>query len=324
MERFSSALESLFFRMSELITLRIQIGVNKPKRFSITVPSGTTVEDLRICLRQDLNTGPSFWIIITYNGRQLERPDFTLYELGICNDSLLTCFILKNTGSENEGFFSDEEVEGLFSDEEDENEQDNEIVCEARFYTRPFGFAVLPNEHGKNAIVTEVTRGLTIQRGVKIGYCVYKVNDSIVFGKGHKEVLNCLKKAACPANVQFIDRGSEDTITFESKPLGFTVIEDKERANAKVSKTEKSAATKGVKVGSYIVLVNGECVFGRMYRDICTVINSLNFPITLTFRRPPKLQVLSIKARLAGKNKGKLMKTMMMKQKKTKFAWANR
>jgi hypothetical protein len=314
MERFSSALEALFCKMSELVTLRIQIGIHKPTRFSLTVPWGTTVEDFRTCVRQEENIDPAFWLILIYNGRILKKPDFTLYELGICDDSFLTCIISKNTGIE---------IEGLFSDEEDENEQDYETACEANFYTRPFGFAVLPNEDGENAIVTEVTRNLTIQRGVKIGYCVYKVNDNIVFGKEHKEVLNCLKKAACPVNVQFIDKGSEETITFESKPLGFTVIEDKERTNAKVSKTEKSAASKGVKVGSYIVLVNGETVFGRLYKDICAVINSSNFPITLTFRRPPKVQVLSIKARLTGKSKGKSSKTMEKKKKK-KFARANR
>jgi hypothetical protein len=284
--------------MSELINVRIQIGVDKPNRFLSTVPSDTTVDDFRVGLRQDQGIDPSFGVVLIYNGRQLNDSDATLYDIGICNDSLIICIISENTGRE---------IEGLFSDEEVENEQDYKNACEAEFHARPFGFAVLGDEHGKNAIVTKVTKRSTIHWGVKIGYCVYRVNDLVVFGKEHKEVLNCLKKVDCPVSVQFIDRGSEETIIFTSKPLGFTVIQDKEKTNAKVTKTEKSAASKGVKIGSHIVLVNGVSVFGRLHVDICSIINKATFPISITFRRPPNLRSVSTK-RQSGRSKRNLMK----------------
>lgn len=171
----------------------------------------------------------------------------------------------------------------------------------------------------KNAIVTKVSRSSTVHRGVKIGYCVYKVNDTIVYGTDHKEVLMCLKQTDVPVRVQFVDLGSEETIIFHDKPLGFTVVEDKEKANAKVSKTEVRAASRGVKVGSHIVSVNGDPVFGRMHKDICRIINGARFPIRLTFRRPPKLQTLTLKKRMTSKKKGNLTKS-----KKKKFGWALR
>lgn len=297
--------------MSELIAVRIQVGVNKPKRLSTTVPWNTSVEDFRLLLRQEQNIDHSFGLVLIYNGGKLNDPDISLYDLGICNDSLIICIISKETGREIEALFGKKD--------EDVKSQDLRIACEIEFYTRPFGFAVWANEEGKNAIVTKVSRRSTIHRGVKIGYCVYKVNDTVVFNWEHKEVLNCLKKMSCPVGIQFIDRGWEESITFKTKPLGFTVVQDKEETNAKVSKTDERAARKGVKVGSHIVSVNGEKVFGRMHKDICEIINNAKFPIQLTFRRPPKLQILSIKKRIIGKNKGNLTKS-----KRKKFAWALR
>jgi len=297
--------------MSELITVRIQIGVNNPKRFSIMFPSEFTVGDFRQLLRQEQRIDPTFGIVLIYNGGKLNDPDATLYGLGICNDSLIICIISKNTGREIEALFG--------TKEEDKKDEDLRIVCEVEFYTRPFGFAVWADDKGENAIVTKVSRRSTIHRGVKIGYCIYKVNGLTVFGNRHKEVLNLLKNSECPVKVQFTDLGSEETIVFHSKPLGFTVVQDKEQTNAKVSKMENRAAKKGVKIGSHIVSVDGEPVFGRSHRDICSIINSAKFPITITFRRPPKLQTLSIKNRFTGRNRDKLTKSM-----KKKFTWGLR
>jgi len=156
--------------------------------------------------------------------------------------------------------------------------------------------------------VTKVSRQSTIHRGVKIGYCIYKVNNTVVLGKRHKEVLNLLKKTSCPVKVEFIDRGVQDTIMFQTKPLGFTVVQDKECNNAKVCKTNEWTAKQGVKTGSHIVAVNGEWVFGMNHRDICEIINNAKFPIKIAFRMPPQLQAPSIKDRLTGRNMGNLEK----------------
>jgi len=297
--------------MSELITVRIQIGVNNPKVISKTVPVDTPVYDFRLLLRKWQNIDPSYGIVLIYNGGKLTDPDISLFELGICNESLIISIISKNIGRE---------IEALFGNSDNESKtKDLAIACDVQFHTRPFGFAVWANDVGKNAIVTKVSRSSTVHRGVKIGYCAYKVNDIVVYDKEHKEVLNCLKNSDCPVRVQFVDLGWEETIIFDNKPLGFTVIEDKEKANARVSKTEIKAASRGVKIGSHIVSVNGEPVFGRLHKDICRIINGARFPIKLTFRSPPKLQTLNIKRRLSVKKKGNLTKS-----KKKKFGWGLR
>jgi len=291
--------------MSELITVRVQIGVNEPTRFSKKVPSNFTVDEFRELQREDQHIDARFGIVLIYNGAKLSVPDVTLDELGICNDSLIICIISKNTGRE---------IEALFGDE-DNKDDDLKVVCDLTFYTRPLGFSVWGNEKGEDAIVTKVSRRSTIHRGVKIGYCVYKINDTVVLGKRHKEVLSLLKKTPCPFRVDFIDLGMEETLIFQTKPLGFTVIQDKECTNAKVCKTNEWAAKKGVKIGSHIVSVNGEQVFGMNHMDICETINNAEFPIKLAFRMPPLLRAMSIKDRLTGRNKGNLEKT------KKKFAW---
>jgi len=296
--------------MSELITVRIQIGVSDPKRFSNSVPWHFTVDDFRQHLRLDQRIDPSFGIVLIYNGGKLSEPGVTLYDLGICNDSLIICIISKNTGRE---------IEALFGNKKENKDEDLKIVCDVEFYTRPFGFAVWANEHGENAIVTQVSRRSTIHRGLKIGYCIYKVNDTDVLGMRHKQVLNLLKKTEFPVRLQFVDRGIEETIIFQKKPLCFTVIQDKEMTNARVSKTEESAAKKGVKIGSHIVAVNDEPVFGRNHIDIILLINKATFPMRIVFRMPPKLKSMSIKNRLTGRNQGNLTKIM-----KKKFAWGLR
>jgi len=295
--------------MSELITVRVQMGVSSPRRVQFTVPLETTVDDFRRLLRQDQNVDPSYGIVLIYNGTKLSDPDTSFEELGICNDSLIICIISKNTGRE---------IEELFGDKEDEK-ADQDIACEIDFNTRPFGFAIWANEFGKNAIVTKVSKRSTIEMGIRVGFCVYKVNDTIVLGWWHKEVLNCLKKTECPVKIQFIDRGWEQTLMFHSKPLGFTVVQDKQQTNAKVIKTEEQAASMGVKIGSHIVKVNEEQVFGWLHKEICTIINKAKFPIKLTFRMPPKLQASSLKNRLVGRNKGSLTKST-----KKKFGWGLR
>jgi len=275
--------------MTDLITVRVQIGLNKEKRFDETVLQDSTIDDLRRIIRQnpDLDISSSDGVVLISNGQSLKNPNITLADLGICSESLIICIISKHTGRE---------IEKLFNDEEDANYENGKItpVLECVFHSRPFGFAVWANERGQNAIVTKVAGQNALQSGVKIGYCVYKVNDKLVFNKRHDEVLGYLKDWRCPIRITFIDLGREYTIAFQSKPLGFTVVQDREGNNARVSKiNKKKAVDAGVKIGSYVTAVNNVHVFGTEHREIISTINDADFPIILKFRRPPRLLIVS-------------------------------
>jgi len=275
--------------MTDMITVRVQIGLNKEWRFDETVPQDSTIDDLRRIIRQHpvMNISSSDGVVLISNGQSLKNPNITLADLGICSESLIICIISKHTGRE---------IEKLFNDEEDTNYENGKItpVLECVFHSRPFGFAVWANERGKNAIVTKVAGKNALRSGVKIGYCVYKVNDMLVFNKGHDEVLGYLKNCRCPVRITYIDLGREYTIAFQSKPLGFTVVQDREGNNAKVSKiNKKKAVDAGVKIGSYVTAVNNVNVFGSEHREIISTINEADFPIILKFRRPPKLLIVS-------------------------------
>lgn len=293
--------------MSEEIIVRIQVGVKKSTSFSMTVPWDSTIEELRTQLREEQKIDPSFGVVLISNGENLKNPDITLYDLGICNDSLIICVISKATGKD---------IEALIGSKEDDFKVLEEVVLEVDFNNRPFGFAVWANEKGENAIVTKVSSGSALAKGIKIGYCVYKVDNSLVFNKDHTEVLTCLKSVSCPIRIQFVDCGQENTVEFRDKPLGFTVVQEKENeTNAKVSKVTKHAANLGVKIGSQVVAVDGQYVFGRKHKDIIDIINISQFPIKLTFRRPPKLLMLSSDRIQSSSKKRK-------NKKKKKFAWS--
>jgi len=270
--------------MSEDITVRVQVGVKKDTCFSMTVPLDSTVEELRTQLREEQKIDPSFGVVLISNGENLKNPDITLYDLGICSDSLIICIISKATGKD---------IEALIGDKE-EHSKDLKVVLDIEFDSRPFGFAVWADEKGENAIVTKVSSRSTIAKGVKIGYCVYKVNDSVVYENNHTEVLAVLKKIPCPIRIQFLDFGWENTVEFNAKPLGFTVVQDRDKeTNAKVTKITQHAARKGVTIGSQVVAVNGQAVYGRHHKDIIDIINTSKFPIRINFRFLPKLLMLS-------------------------------
>merc|ERR550534_2251362 len=232
-----------------------------------------------------------------------QNPDITLADLGICNDSMIICIISKEKGRE---------IEKIIGDENGQYENKRlEPVLECEFLSRPFGFAVWANESGDNAIVTKVAGRRALHLGIQIGYCVYKVNEIVVFNWKHNEVLNCLKTTQCPIRLTFVDLGTEYTVKFEGKPLGFTVVQGKDSNNAKVSKiTLMSAVEKGIKIGSYIVAVNDRKVFGLTHKSIVDIINYAVFPIRLRLRHPPKLLLLSRGKRL-------------QKMKRKVLAWAS-
>jgi len=281
-----------------LITVRIQVGLDKRIRFSKTLPQDSTVDDMRRIIRQNQKIASSDGVVLISNGQSLKNPDITLADLGICNDSMIICIISKEKGRD---------IEKLISVEKGEGEQlrdKMEPVLECEFISRPFGFSVWADEGGDNAIVTKVSGRRALHLGIKIGYCVYKVNDIEVYHWRHTEVLNSLTSTPCPIRLTFIDLGYEYSVSFQSKPLGFTVVQGKDSKNAKVSKINlKSAAQKGVKIGSYVVTVNDQQVFGLKHRKVFKIIETAGFPIRLGLRHPPKLLIESRGKKLLHKTK---------------------
>jgi len=288
--------------MVDLITIRIQVGLDKRIRFTKTVPQDSTVDDIRRIIRLHQKIDSSDGVVLISNGQSLQNPDITMADLGICSDSMIICIISKEKGRD---------IEKLIGDKKHKkNTMDPVLECE--FVSRPFGFAVWADESGNNAIVMKVAGKTALYNGIQIGYCVYKVNDSLVFDLKHTEVLNFLKTTPCPLRITFIDLGHEYTISFEEKPLGFTVVQDKQCNNAKVSKiTHKGPAEKVLKIGSYIISVNGKHLYGMKHKHIIESIENARFPIMLKFRLPPKLMMVSRE------------KKIMSKTKKL-FAWASR
>jgi len=269
--------------MSELIDVRIQMGVENPAVFWEKVEEHSTVVQMREFIRLKHSIDTSDGVVLIWNGQSLKSPNTTLSDLGICNDSLIICIVSKETGRE---------IEQLIGDEEDAKYKDNndkpEVVCE--FVSRPFGFSVWPNEKGENAIVTMVNGKSAREKGVKIGYCVYKVNDEIVFNGVHNDILDILRNLKCPIKLTFIDLALEYAILYSAKPLGFTVLEDREGNNARVRKIDKlKERMETPQIGSYITAISGKNVFGEPHKFIIELINEAGFPLEVQFRHPPKL-----------------------------------
>lgn len=265
------------------ITLRIQLDIDGDQgtKFTMTVPKSLHVEELKRVILKQKNLSKNAIVVLSCQEKILKDSTVTLDRLEfVTNNVLISCIVTKR---------EDEQVK---ADDEEAQYQDDKIepVLECEFIKRPLGFAVWANEKGENAIVTKVAGQNALTLGIQIGYCVYKINDQCVLNKKHKEVLFCLKKTICPLRIIFVDLGQEYTIAFKTKPLGFTVVQDKEDNNAKVSQINmRAAALGGVRIGSYVTAVNNKLVFGMKHREILSIINNALFPINLRFRRPPKL-----------------------------------
>lgn len=142
--------------------------------------------------------------------------------------------------------------------------------------------------------MTEVVGEEALRSGVKIGYCVYKLGDEVVFNRKYEEILSFLRDMSSPLCMSFLDLGHVYSIAFRSKPLGFTVVNDSAWNNAKVSKIHtRKALEAGVKIGSYITCVNKQYVFGLKHRQIIQIIKKSRFPLYFQFRHPPKLLLVS-------------------------------
>jgi len=277
--------------MSDFMTVRIQVGVDDYIRFTKTVLQDTTVKEMRQIIREHEKIEPAYGIVLISNGKALKNPDLTLTDHGICNDSMIICIISKETGRD---------IELLFGEEKEEVQQNVEMLetaLECKFQEKPFGFAVWANEMGDNAIITKVSGKYALSVGVKIGYCIYKLNNKLMYNRKHNDVLDDLKSVKCPVTISFLDLGQEYVITFPSKPLGFSVTHDKDENNAKVSKINKGTAVAlGVKIGSHLIGVNDHDVFGMNYHRIIAFINKAGFPITIKFRQTPKLLLVRSKS----------------------------
>lgn len=227
--------------------------------------------------------------------------DASVQDVKMAHGSVIICIL--SSGETEDKMTSEEKAnDNLGAAEEDTG--DHRIVLRTQFNKRPFGFAVWANAQGKNAIVTKVAGQKALELGIQIGYTVSHLNGTKVYGFAHDVVLEKLKTTQTPLTLDFVDLGEEYTCAFKSKPLGFTVIQDREENNAKVSKINTRAAQDlGVKIGSYIVVVNTNKVFGSKHKALVNGINVAKFPIMITFRHPPALLMLAPRSRRARHHK---------------------
>lgn len=275
------------------INCKVQIGVGESSETQkLLINSNLSIDELKKKISADQEKEPSSCNII-WNGKKLKNGDMLLGEMGITEGSRLI-IIFSSTKPIDQQTKQEREETRIVEPMRPESEKEHKIVLACTFESRPFGFAVWANAHGKNAIVTKVAGTNALKLGIQIGYVVYNCNNVKVYGRPHDEVLELLKTTKCPLYLEFADLGDEYTCSFTAKPLGFTVIQDREENNAKVSKINTRAAQNlGVLIGSYVVGVNQTAVFGQKHKAIISHINRASFPINIRFRHPPPLLMLA-------------------------------
>lgn len=265
--------------MAALITLRIQIGIDNAVRISKTIPEDASVDELREIIRHDQKVAATDGLVLVSNGQRLKNPAVSLCSLGLCTDSKIICIISQKTGRN---------IEELSGDDDEVKYENVRVALALTFKTRPFGFSIWANEKGENAIVTKVG-GKALAEGLRLGYCVYTLGGKNMMNEKHEYILHCLKNYPCPLRAEFIDLGKDYYVSFDSRPLGFTVVEGGDQSNAQVTRVQKEAKEKNVKFGSYVAKVNGKLVFGKKHNEIVDVINNTDFPMVIGFRDLPKL-----------------------------------
>lgn len=277
------------------IQVKAQIGVGNAKVLTVNTTKNSRFEDLRRMIAESQGVAPSRCTTI-WNGDVVTDMSRILGDFGVTNGSKFIFIVSSRTGTHSE---QDQRVITTHTPANDEAGDGNlNIVLRCVFDSRPFGFAVWANASGKNAIVTKVAGANALQLGIQIGYVVYNCNGEKVYGRPHDEVLELLKTTKCPLKLEFADLAQAYVCSFTAKPLGFTVIQDREENNAKVSKINTRAAQNlGVLIGSYVVGVNNANVFGKKHKAIIAEINKANFPINIKFRHPPALLMLAPRQR---------------------------
>lgn len=81
------------------------------------------------------------------------------------------------------------------------------------------------------------------------------------------------------------DEAGEYSITWESKPLGFSIVMDTTGRNAYVSSIQKpDNLEKGLKLAAQIIKINGQDVKQKKHSEILETIRSATLPMELTFQ----------------------------------------
>lgn len=280
--------------MDQEIQVKAQIGVGNSKLLTVNTTKNSRFEDLTrsIADSQGVNANR---VTTIWNGDVMTDPSIVIGDRGVTNGSKIIFIISSRAGTHTE---QDQRVITTHTPANDAQDASLQIVLRCSFESRPFGFAVWANASGKNAIVTKVAGANALQLGIQIGYVVYNCNGEKVYGRPHDEVLELLKTTKCPLKLEFADLAQAYVCAFTAKPLGFTVIQDREENNAKVSKINTRAAQNlGVLIGSYVVGVNNVNVFGKKHKQIIAEINKASFPINIKFRHPPALLMLAPRQR---------------------------
>lgn len=163
--------------------------------------------------------------------------------------------------------------------------------CTAIFSTRPLGFRIWGDDKGLNAVVTKIDMPAAMEKGIKCGYVISQVNKEPTLGQPHNSILKKIQRSSLPIGIHFISKRKIYNITFEKKPLGFTIWKDSSGRNAKVIRIDSAEAGKsGVRLGSRLIKVGGTDVENFKHQDILDAIKAAPTPIELTFLELPKLK----------------------------------
>jgi len=281
--------------MQSTIAIGVQIGIGaSAQNLTLNLNATDKISHLRFVIAQNRNTDPALVNLIWNSSKiQPDDNDLSIGDIGMTDGSNIICILSSGRKYADQSKQEKDEAK-LGTEKQEDADAEHEIVLSCEFDRRPFGFAVWANAQGKNAIVTKVAGKNALTLDIKIGYVVYRCNGKKVYGRPHDEVLQELKTTKCPLTLEFADLGEEYECDFKEKPLGFTVIQDREENNAKVSKINtRGAQDKGIKIGSYIVKVNDEDCFGSKHKEIINTINRSQFPMSLVLRHPPSLLMLA-------------------------------
>jgi len=110
----------------------------------------------------------------------------------------------------------------------------------------------------------------------------------------HKTIKFLVKKGLTEAKImeayaEYYKQEKLYEITFNERPLGFSVIMDTRGKNAIVSTVQnENNAKAGMKVASRIYDVNGKFVYDMKYKDILKIIGEQQLPFYIIFRTSKK------------------------------------
>ncbi len=119
------------------------------------------------------------------------------------------------------------------------------------------------------------------------------IGKKTVLDTFHEDVLKSIKGAKLPCTFGFTDRGQEYSCTFKQKPLGFSILKDENKRNAKVVRIKDPRARRaGVINDSFLIAVNHQNCWGIPHEQIVSIIRAAQFPVICRFRITPALKKL--------------------------------